>query len=289
MSNPSNPSSSQEPNRNGTILSSDQTQGHSGGQDYYRAAFRPPAPPFSNGYYDEQGRYHERGDISRWQQQIHPPQDRANAEVDPEDSYDATESDENKNNTSRFAFGGPTTEQRYPGERAYQESRTDPRMNDGRDPREVGGAFHGQNNSTIPHNEDSSSIITPNVSYGGRAQLQNQLEQVLMMKSGEFSAGRRQNDTQYRSGGSMVNINEETGVNASHYSQTLGQRPEHEFQRPGHSQPPSAADQQSYKNYGNPNFMPPPSQQAPFVIERRDREGDGGRISFRGYGEEGHN
>ena len=109
-------------------------------------------------------------------------------------------------------------------------------MNDGRDPREVGGAFHGQNNSTIPHNEDSSSIITPNVSYGGKAQLQNQLEQVLMMKSGEFSAGRKQNDTQYRSGGSMVNINEETGVNASHYSQTLGQRPpDQDYLRQGHN------------------------------------------------------
>jgi len=46
-------------------------------------------------------------------------------------------------------------------------------------------------------------VITPDVSYGGRAQLKNQLEQVLMMKSGEFSAGVR-DDIQYKSGGSMV-------------------------------------------------------------------------------------
>lgn len=31
-------------------------------------------------------------------------------------------------------------------------------------------------------------MVTPNLSYGGK-KLQNQLEQVLMMKSGEFSAG----------------------------------------------------------------------------------------------------
>ena len=101
---------------------------------------------------------------------MHPQDERTAHGIGQDDSY-ATESEENKNNTSRFAFGGPTTEQRYPGERAYQESRTDPRINDGRDPREVGGVFHGQNNSTIPHNEDSSSLITPNVSYGGKAQL----------------------------------------------------------------------------------------------------------------------
>lgn len=65
MSNPSNPSSSHEP-RNGTILSSE-TYGNGGGQEHYRGGYRPPAPPFSNGYYDEQGVYHERGDIGRWQ------------------------------------------------------------------------------------------------------------------------------------------------------------------------------------------------------------------------------
>ena len=38
-------------------------------------------------------------------------------------------------------------------------------------------------------NQDSNSMVaTPNISYGGK-KLQNQLEQVLMMKSGEFSAG----------------------------------------------------------------------------------------------------
>jgi hypothetical protein len=40
-------------------------------------------------------------------------------------------------------------------------------------------------------NQDSNSMVaTPNISYGGK-KLQNQLEQVLMMKSGEFSAGDR--------------------------------------------------------------------------------------------------
>jgi|TARA_B110000285_G_C15085610_1_gene596058 hypothetical protein len=41
------------------------------------------------------------------------------------------------------------------------------------------------NNSTF---NDQSLVVTPNLSQGGH-KLQNQLEQVLMMKSGEFSAG----------------------------------------------------------------------------------------------------
>ena len=104
------------------------------------------------------------------------------------------------------------------------------------------------------------------------------------MKSGEFSAGRKQNDTQYRSGGSMVNINEETGVNASHYSQTLGQRPaEQDYRRQG---APAQLGAPVSQNYGNPNFVPPPSKQAPFVIERRGGGRDSGRVSFRNYGDD---
>jgi len=40
---------------------------------------------------------------------------------------------------------------------------------------------------------DQSSIVTPNLSNGGK-KLLNQLDQVLMMKSGEFSAGGRRDD-----------------------------------------------------------------------------------------------
>lgn len=58
------------------------------------------------------------------------------------------------------------------------------------------------NGSTL---NDQSLIITPHLSQGARhkdgpeggKQLQNQLEQVLMMKSGEFSAGGPIQDRQY--------------------------------------------------------------------------------------------
>lgn len=85
----------------------------------------------------------------------------------------------------------------------------------------------------------------------------------------------------------MVNINEETGVNASHYSQTLGHRPvEQDYRRQG---APAHHGGPTSQNYGNPNFVPPPSKQAPFVIERRGGGRDSGRVSFRNYGDDAQN
>ena len=76
---------------------------------------------------------------------------------------DSQASSANKNNTSRFAFSNDHEQYRQGMERQGQ----------------------ALNNSTF---NDQSLVVTPNLSQGGH-KLQNQLEQVLMMKSGEFSAG----------------------------------------------------------------------------------------------------
>lgn len=101
--------------------------------------------------------------------------------------------------------------------------------------------------------------MTPNnVSYGGK-KLQNQLEQVLMMKSGEFSAGGRggghdgylQNSTS--SIGNIEGQNSSGGMMIGH---------------PGGSSMKNSPPDHYPHNYGNPNFMPPPghitSSQATF-------------------------
>jgi hypothetical protein len=89
--------------------------------------------------------------------------------------------------------------------------------------------------------QDQSSLVTPNLSYGGN-KLQNQLEQVLMMKSGEFSAhGGRPIDHHYlqNSNGSLGNTD---GQNSSGI---MG------------GQNVVYMHQQNPQNYGNPNFVPP--------------------------------
>ena len=59
--------------------------------------------------------------------------------------------------------------------------------------------------------------MTPNLSYGGK-KLQNQLEQVLMMKSGEFSAGGRKNqEALLGSAGSIVNVEHDDGLSDSRF------------------------------------------------------------------------
>ena len=129
----------------------------------------------------------------------------------------------NKNNTSRFAFSGEEEQQMAAAREHYmrqnpqyqveqfQESadRAYPRV-----PEASSGQRQAQSSSTW----NDQSLVTPNLSNGGQ-KLQTQLEQVLMMKSGEFSAN--------------------------------GQRPGEQIQVEE-----DYVQQEPY-NYGNPNFIPP--------------------------------
>ena len=87
-----------------------------------------------------------------------------------------------------------------------------------------GGLSGGQQSSSTFHDQ---SLVTPNMSNGGK-KLQTQLEQVLMMKSGEFSAeGRRPGEVFMASDQHFYPVPENRG------------------------------DPSHYQNYGNPNFVPP--------------------------------
>lgn len=83
------------------------------------------------------------------------------------------------------------------------------------------------------------------MSYGGAAgnKLQNQLEQVLMMKSGEFSAhGGRLDQNQY-----LQNSNEMILGTLDHQNNSSGIQ----------AMPNGQSNMVYGSNYGNPNFYPP--------------------------------
>ena len=152
---------------------------------------------------------------------------------------DQASSSAGKNNTSRFAFSNENDQlqnrhpQGHPGQhhqQSYDRSIVQ---------------YGGQNTSAF---QEQSSLVTPNnISYGGK-KLQNQLEQVLMMKSGEFSAGGRgerhdgylQNSTS--SVGNIEGQNSSGGMMIGH---------------PGGSSMKHSPPDHYPHNYGNPNFMPP--------------------------------
>ena len=119
------------------------------------------------------------------------------------------------------------------------------------------------NNSTF---NDQSLVVTPNLSYGDK-KLQNQLEQVLMMKSGEFSAGGpgAMEGKQYEQQDGILQNSE--GRNFAHgQDQSSGNI--NTTQGVQHSQDRISS------NYGNPNFIPPSQSQGSF---NRDAESRGQR------------
>jgi len=84
-------------------------------------------------------------------------------------------------------------------------------------------------------------LVAPDLSYGGN-KLQNQLEQVLMMKSGEFSAdggtAHRQDAFLQNSTGSMIDGQNSSGILVVPNGRSNMMQP-------------------SPQTYGNPNFVPP--------------------------------
>jgi hypothetical protein len=88
-------------------------------------------------------------------------------------------------------------------------------------------------------------VVTPNLSQGGH-KLQNQLEQVLMMKSGEFSAGGPMEGRQFEHQDRIL-----TNTEGRNYQQN-GEESEGNMNadQVQHNRYPDS-------NYGNPNFMPP--------------------------------
>ena len=98
-----------------------------------------------------------------------------------------------------------------------------------------------QYSSSTFQDHEQSSLQTPNASQGGRGILKNQFDQILMMKSGEFSAGGRDGGAfPYRRGpdgellrsvgGSLGGIDEESinesrGAPAAYGRQSNGMQP----------------------------------------------------------------